>query len=281
MVAGNGAGKPAQTNGELTALLLAADRTFRTEWLAGLGATADLGDVWVVPVPAPVGLDHDLAVRMGTGARSLGTGHGLAGRPERDRWDEPVRAVRLDVEDDLLGLGRVGGDVLVTTTDLHAAMLVTTAGYALVAGPTAFVRAVTGHGPDEARARFGRYARRASAAHPELVQVAAAHPPVLHSVGTAAGVPPGTALAEQWGLMERLIEGAIGPDDFAEQWLAARRREQAKGERAHGSLRRALDEVFYALEDCTPDPALRDPDDLSDEDLVARVRAALRAAGAG
>ncbi|SRR6266496_1325894 len=69
----------------------------------------------------------------------------------------------------------------------------------------------------------------------------------------------------------------LAPGAFAKDWLAARRRALGASERVRGELERALDQVFYALDDYVIDPGLRDSGDMSDEELTSRVRAALAA----
>jgi Bacterial self-protective colicin-like immunity len=75
--------------------------------------------------------------------------------------------------------------------------------------------------------------------------------------------------------MQSLVSGDISAPVFAQSWLAARRRALNDGERVREKFDQALDEVFYALEDYAIDPDLRDPGDLSDDQLVAIVQDAL------
>ncbi|MFF0449248.1 colicin immunity domain-containing protein [Streptomyces sp. NPDC004609] len=69
--------------------------------------------------------------------------------------------------------------------------------------------------------------------------------------------------------------GEMSAPDFARSWLAARREALRRKERPREPLSSALDRVFSALEDYSIDPALRDETDLTDEELVASVRAVL------
>ncbi|MFS0704452.1 hypothetical protein AB6N23_08015 [Cellulomonas sp. 179-A 9B4 NHS] len=76
--------------------------------------------------------------------------------------------------------------------------------------------------------------------------------------------------------MRELVGGVLDGPDFARTWFAARRRALHDGERVRGPLERVLEDVFFLLEDgYVIDPALRGPDDVTDEALVAHVRVAL------
>ncbi|MEU7534190.1 hypothetical protein AB0B30_08705 [Streptomyces narbonensis] len=76
-------------------------------------------------------------------------------------------------------------------------MLFPEAGYALIAGTEAFMRAAVPEGIDEARARFGRYARAMKKRRPYLLGIAAAYPPVHEAWSRPGDVTPGTATAHQ------------------------------------------------------------------------------------
>ncbi|URM90809.1 colicin immunity domain-containing protein [Streptomyces sp. MRC013] len=76
--------------------------------------------------------------------------------------------------------------------------------------------------------------------------------------------------------MEALCEGSATPESFARGWLAARRRALGRRERLKEPLGRLLDRVFYALEDYSIDPALREEGDVSDDELIAIVRDTLQ-----
>jgi hypothetical protein len=89
-------------------------------------------------------------------------------------------------------------------------------------------------------------------------------------------VSPGTATAEQLDLMRQLAIGAISAPDFARAWLAARRRALDEGDRVRGRFYNTLTNVFYLLDDYVIDPTLREPGDMTDEELAMRVRDALR-----
>ena len=88
-------------------------------------------------------------------------------------------------------------------------------------------------------------------------------------------VRPGTATAEQVELMRQLAAGTLPAPEFATAWLSARRRALDDGDRLLAAFDRILTDVFYLLDDYVIDPALRDPDDMTDEELTRRVRTAL------
>jgi hypothetical protein len=88
-------------------------------------------------------------------------------------------------------------------------------------------------------------------------------------------VDPGSAIAVQLELMRDLVSGKIAGPDFASAWLSARRLVLDARERVRERFDRVLTDVFYLLDDYVIDPALRDSGDMTDEELVARVRAAL------
>jgi hypothetical protein len=88
-------------------------------------------------------------------------------------------------------------------------------------------------------------------------------------------VDPGSATAAQLSLMRDLVSGKIAGPDFARAWLSARRRVLDAGERVRERFDRVLTDVFYLLDDYVIDPALRDSGDMTDEELVAKVFAAL------
>jgi hypothetical protein len=89
-------------------------------------------------------------------------------------------------------------------------------------------------------------------------------------------VESGTGIAEQLELMRQLVGARISAPDFANAWLAERRRVLARGERVRERFDRILTDVFYLLDDYVIDPTLRDQEDMTDEELVRRVQGALR-----
>ncbi|WP_431874674.1 colicin immunity domain-containing protein [Amycolatopsis sacchari] len=231
--------------------LLSGARRFDPGWLRD-------GDRTVVPFPTGKGVDRALAARLARAAEAFVVLPGGA--------TVPVPQLEGYSAD---------GDFLLCLPDFSAAVLVTTSGYALLAGAGKFLAETVYEGVDEARARFGQYAKRLAVRYPELAEVAREYPPRLRSWGSPGEATPGSGVAEQVELMNRLDRDELTGKDFMDRWLAARRRSQEAGERLRRPLAEALDQVFYALEDYEPDPGLRDPDELSDEDLLDQVRAAL------
>ncbi|RAG87451.1 hypothetical protein DN069_01030 [Streptacidiphilus pinicola] len=86
--------------------------------------------------------------------------------------------------------------------------------------------------------------------------------------------PPPPGVAEQLRLMRELDAGWISVPAFGHAWWRAR----DAGEHVREPLQGVLDAVFWALEEYPLDPALREPGDSKDEDVIATVRAALRKA---
>jgi hypothetical protein len=96
-----------------------------------------------------------------------------------------------------------------------------------------------------------------------------------NSWASPSEVDPGSATAAQLELMRDLVDGKIAGPDFARAWLAARRRVLDAGERLRDRFDRVFLDVFYLLDDYVIDPALRDSHDMTDDQFVAKVRAAL------
>ncbi|MFF2195754.1 colicin immunity domain-containing protein [Streptomyces sp. NPDC058157] len=92
---------------------------------------------------------------------------------------------------------------------------------------------------------------------------------------TASSVPPDSATGRQLALMKDLSRAAISPQDFAKAWLDSRRAALRSEERLGESLSRQLDQVFYALDDYPIDPALREPGDVTEGELLAAVNDAI------
>ena len=88
-------------------------------------------------------------------------------------------------------------------------------------------------------------------------------------------VEPGTGVATQLELMRKLVDGEVSGPDFSYAWLDARRKTLNKGERVREKFERILDDVFYLLDEYVEDPALREPGDITDEQLTEGVRDAL------
>ncbi|WP_330332024.1 colicin immunity domain-containing protein [Streptomyces sp. NBC_00536] len=87
--------------------------------------------------------------------------------------------------------------------------------------------------------------------------------------------PAGSATGRQMDLMRQLSDGAIRPEVFAKEWLGARRKALADGERMGEGLEHHLNQVFYALDGYPIDPALREEGDTTEAELLAAVEQAL------
>lgn len=72
--------------------------------------------------------------------------------------------------------------------------------------------------------------------------------------------------------MHSFVAGDCTGADFARGWLDARRLSQNNGERLREPLVTTFDRVFSLLEDYSIDPALKEPEDLSDEELKQAVQ---------
>ncbi|QUQ64007.1 colicin immunity domain-containing protein [Kutzneria sp. CA-103260] len=188
----------------------------------------------------------------------------------RRRWGAEA-VVPLAADDLTRRLGIEPADTVVEEPD--GAVLVTTQGYGLVGGTPDFVRGHVPEGSDEARARFARYARRTGSS--VLIDIAAEFPPLRHSWSRPADVDPDSNVAEQLELMRSLADGRILPADFARRWLAARLRSLSDRERTRSPLTEMLNRMFYALDDYAIDPSVREPGDLTDEELTDVARTAL------
>lgn len=103
------------------------------------------------------------------------------------------------------------------------------------------------------------------------------HRPRRKVWATPSEVEPDAGVARQVEFMRRLIESQISAPEFAKVWLAARRRALNDGERVREDFDRVLTNVFYLLDDYVIDPVLRDTEDMTDAELVGRVREALHA----
>jgi hypothetical protein len=103
----------------------------------------------------------------------------------------------------------------------------------------------------------------------------ASPPPKRRAWSSPSEVAPGTGVARQLELMHELIGARISGPEFARAWLAARRRALDEKERVRERFDRILTDVFYLLDDYVIDPSLRDAGDMTDEDLIERVRNAL------
>ncbi|MEU4491905.1 colicin immunity domain-containing protein [Streptomyces sp. NPDC023998] len=253
---------------ELLDRVLATPDSFSASWLA------EGGKHQAPLLPDQKGIGRRTVERMLRGTREVSAGHILVTGVDGVTGEEPVGQVPPLQDDVLAQVARSGAAVLLVTADFGGALLARPE-YGLVAGTAPFLRAALPEGFHRACAEFDRYARRVRHEMPSAAAIAERFPAARASWEQAKQVPADSHVGEQLRLMEALVHGEVSGPDFARQWLGARRSSLELGERTRGRLTRALDEVFYALEDYAIDPAQREPGDLTDEGLRERVASAL------
>lgn len=242
-----------------------------------LSSLGDYNSAWladgpkpIVPVPAGSHVDDALVRRITEGCRAGGAdavlvmafGSGTASRI----WRPVAPGIAAS---ELVG---INPPVLLASSDRQGAILFSRPGYVLVAGTAGFLRGAVPEGVDGGRARFARYARAAAKRWPELKDISQAFSSRHIAWSRARDIPAGTSAARQVSLMQAFTTGSIGGADFARGWLDARRASRNNGERLRDPLLTAFDQTFSLLEDYSIDPDLRDPDDLSDQELMEAVR---------
>lgn len=263
--------KGAEHNGKGGSSAIISDLgDYKATWLSE-------GDKIVVPVPAGSHVDGALIRRITEGCRVGGADGVLVMTVGPGASGSAWRPVAPGVAASEL----VGADppVLLASSDRQGAILFSRPGFALVAGTALFLKGAAPEGVDGGRARFARYARSVARRWPELQSVARSLSPRHFAWARARDVPAGTDAARQVRLLRDFTTGSIGGADFARGWPAARRASQDNGERLRDPLLTAFDQVFSLLEDYSIDPDLKDPDDLSDQELRVSVRAIMKHAG--
>ncbi|ATY10596.1 hypothetical protein CU254_09070 [Amycolatopsis sp. AA4] len=239
--------------------VLSGARRFADKWLAEEGKS-------VAPIAAPSGVDHAILARLRTAARFVGATEVL-----RCGLEPGAATERLAVGSTLTG----GSSVLFVVPDFSGAVLASGGGYVLVAGTRLFLAGAVPGGVDDARARFGRAARQLVQQYPELPGIAAKYRPVEHSWAKRSEAPAESGVGRRLAAMESFVRGEVTGPEFARTWYAARMLSLERNERSRGPLGKVLNHLFFVLEDYPIDPALREPGDPTDEELLAEVRAAL------
>ncbi|MGV9294173.1 hypothetical protein [Amycolatopsis sp. NPDC003676] len=89
-------------------------------------------------------------------------------------------------------------------------------------------------------------------------------------------VPADSGVARELAAMEALVRGESSGPEFSLAWGAAWRLSTERRERLRTPFYQVLNHLFFVLEDYPIDPTLRDPGDVTDEELLVEVRAALR-----
>ncbi|MFI8963366.1 colicin immunity domain-containing protein [Streptomyces sp. NPDC053493] len=87
------------------------------------------------------------------------------------------------------------------------------------------------------------------------------------------------ATARLLSLLDSFTRETATAAEFAHGWREFRRSAQSNGERVGGKLADIFDQVFMMLEAYTPDPELREPEDLTDTQLLESVRALVAETG--
>ncbi|MEV8016794.1 colicin immunity domain-containing protein [Streptomyces sp. NPDC086554] len=249
-------------------LVVSGALSFRREWIAEGGRR-------VVPLASRSHLDEHLARRLSSGAGQAGHDHFIAGRVGSASVVQPEIEIPASQEQILQQLPWREGSFLVALPDLSGAVLVTDQGYSLIAGEGDFLRYGVPEGCDQAVVDFKRYAKRVGRSHPVVFQVSKEFQPNQVAWASRSDVSAGSATAEQVSLMDAFAANDISGEDFATAWLDARRRALQLRERLREPFSRILDQVFYALDDYVIDPRLRDPDDMTNEQLRMIIRGQL------
>ncbi|WP_079064231.1 colicin immunity domain-containing protein [Streptomyces sp. NRRL F-4489] len=249
---------------ELAGRVLSPGGDYRADWLAD-------GDKQVSPFFLGKGLTVELRHRMVAGCRAGGAAGLFAVSLQSNRIDNSTSVMPLG-EFLERGLTDFSDRFLVVSSSFDGAMLSTVQGCVLIAGDSRFMRSAVPEGVDQARAEFARYAKKLKDKLPGLMCIAREFGPRKGAWKRSEDVAEGSGTAEQLNLMRAFVAGSLSAREFATGWLDARRRAMNEGDRVISPLAVALDEVFSALEDYSIDPVLRDPDDLTDEELVERVR---------
>ncbi|MDX6431842.1 MAG: hypothetical protein QOE54_4208 [Streptosporangiaceae bacterium] len=262
----------------LTDALLRSPRNFRSAWLRENAEEA-------VPFLAESGLNAEQAADIAAGARAVGEDRLVAARTGLAFEEESLRWMSATESSILSELPWQNTGVVIALRDLTGALLMTTDGYAIAAGPEAFVGRCVRAGTDEAKRQFARYANDMVDRQPDLFSIAQQYGcagdgehkvPDWMTWSRASQVSPGSAVDTHLSLMRELVAGTIEPRDFETAWWETRRRDMEEGERASGQLSDALRAASSTVEDYVADPELRDPGDLDDEALVAAIAEVLK-----
>ena len=152
-------------------------------------------------------------------------------------------------------------DALVVLPGLSAALLTTSAGFAVAAGPRRFAEAVAGADLRRARAGFAQFALGAAGSSARPLEAASyygcalsgrAWRPAWLAWSRAADVPHGSGIGGQLAAMRKFVAGRLGAAEFSRMFRLARRQEMWAGERAVDPLAAALDATCWALDGYVP-----------------------------
>jgi hypothetical protein len=241
-----------------------------------------------VPFAAATPIPPAVAGRLAAAARAFGGRAVFACPVEAGRSGEPATAVTADGTEIHAALQALGTpDALVVLTDLSAALLTTSAGFAVAAGPRQFAETAAGGDARRARSGFAEFALAAAASSLQPLHAAryygcalSGRPwrPFWLAWSSAADVPYGSGIGGQLSAMRQFVDGKLNAADFARMFRDARRQEMRAGERAAGLLAAALDSACWALDGYTPpgEGYPRRPGQLDLEGLREAVSVALR-----
>jgi hypothetical protein len=215
-----------------------------------------------VPFAAATPVAPAVAGRLAAAVRALGERVVLGCSVAPARSDEVTMTIPADgarIHAALQALGTP--DALIVLPDLSAALLTTSAGFAVAAGPRQFVEAVAGADVRRARTGFAEFALASAGSSGQPLSAARyygcalsgrAWRPVWLAWSSAVQVPYGSGIGGQLVAMRQFVDGRLSAADFGQLFRAARRQEMQAGERATGSLATALDETGWALDGYVP-----------------------------
>jgi hypothetical protein len=249
---------------------------------AGSGAIMD-----AVPFAAATPIAPAVAGRLAAAVRAVGERLVFA-CPAAARSAEVAATIPADgarIHAALQALGTP--DALVVLPDLSAALLTTSAGFAVAAGPRQFVEAAAGADVRRARAGFAEFALASAASSMQPLHAAryygcalSGRPwrPFWLAWSSAEDVPSSSGIGGQLSAMRRFVDGRLSAADFGRTFRASRQQEMRAGERAAGLLAAALDSTCWALDGYIPpdEGYPRTPGQLDLGGLRAAVSVALR-----
>jgi hypothetical protein len=226
-----------------------------------------------VPFATPSGIDQTLLGQLRAGIQAVHAEHVLV------KVAHSAEARRITPESlTMAGLAEAAihtdgtVPVLFVTPEFDSALLVTDVAYSLLTGGSEFLRGAVPQGIDAARVAFARDSRKLSARHPQLTEIARRFPPIYHSWARPGEVAAQSAIAEMLSLMDQIVCGELPATEFARHWFPAYYRHIRQGERVREDFLRLLNDVLYLVDEkFSIDPSLRDPDDVTDQELVAAV----------
>ena len=243
--------------GDLVRRVLSGPQRLSAQWLRTRDRTAVpfLYTPPAEPGRGPVGAH--LAGRLVAAARMAGAERLLACRTDADRFGDPITEVPTAAADLVSQLRAFSGtDLLLTQPDVDNLLLITTAGFGIAAGIRPFVEGVLGSPADPARRAFAAAALERADGPLLSVAVFCGCPfsqrswtPEWRAWSTPEEAPPDSGVRAQADAMRAFVTADMTALEFERAFLAGRRREIERGERATGPLAEALDAAFWAVND--------------------------------